>query len=243
MATQLGKNGLPIEPNGETLEWVRGVGETRSFERTGKNTDIKDEYEALKSDLDVNQLTYNNREGRCTLVARFVRNDVDGGSGDRVTLIEELLGIDIVRNIYAAPLFAALDDDELAAVLLAVENRQQDADIEDFAGWNDTQKELRWQMLHGQESYFETAFVLRVRKQGARTSALQGVFTGINTVRPLPTLSAGMTALTGTLPAGEWLYKPPQITYVQRGIWNVDSEWHWAVKWSVVYGGTMKGFL
>jgi len=58
-------------------------------------------------------------------------------------------------------------------------------------------------------------------------------------VTALPSLSVGMLDLVGTLPEGEWLYKPPQVEYVQRGVWSVSQEWNWAPKWSIVYGGTL----
>jgi hypothetical protein len=240
-ATQLGVGGLAPDYATETIEWVKGLGETPGFEIRGERSAVKAKFQQMKNDLSVNQLTYTNREGRATLVGRFVRTDDDGGTGNGVTVIEELFGMDVIRSITAAPTFVVLGDDDIAEVMEAVESRTLDADIP--AGWNNTKKELRWQMLHGQESYYETAFVLRVRKQGVRSSALRGVFTGINTVVATPSLSSGMTELVGTLPAGEWLYKPPQVEYVQRGVWSVASEWHWAKKWSVVYGGTLKGFL
>lgn len=238
-ATQLGTGGLPADPQSENLEWVRGTGETRQEEYRGERLAVLAKYEALKNEINARQLTYSNAEGRCRLIARFQREDIQTGSGDGVTIIEELMGQDLVRAIYAAPYFSALTDDQLATAIRAAEGRLEDGQIKGYSTWDAKQKELRWQMTHGQESYFETAFVLRIRKQGIRSSKLRGTFTGINTVVTLPSLSSGMTELVGTLPTGEWLYKPPQVTYTGRGIWSVESEYHWAAKWSVVYGGTM----
>jgi hypothetical protein len=242
-ATELGIGGLPPDYPNETIEWVKGLGETPGFEIKGERSAVKARFETLKTDPTVNQLTYSNREGRATLIGRFVRTDPDGGTGGGVTIIEELLALVEVRELYAAPLFAALADDDISDVLTAVELRLVDADIDGYAAWANEKKELRFQMLHGQTSYRETKFVLRIRKQGVRSSSLRGTFTGINTVVATPTLSSGMTELVGELPAGEWLYSPPQIEYVQRGIWSVSSEYEWALKWSVVYGGTLKGFM
>jgi hypothetical protein len=239
-AEQLGTGGLPEPAPMRRLEWTRGVGETREIEYRGERSAVLAKYEALKNEIGTANLQYINSEGRSRLVARFVRIDLIGGGADGVTIVEELIGQDLVRVITASPYFVALSDNDVAEVLAAVESRAQEGDIDGYAGWAAAKKELRWQMLHGQESYFETVFVLRIRKQGIRSSALRGVFTGINTVVPLPDLSAGMTELVGTLPDGEWLYKPPQVEYVQRGIWSVASEWNWAVKWSIIYGGTLK---
>jgi hypothetical protein len=237
-ATKLGAQALPTDPPVETLEWVRGVGETRSIEYRGERSDVLAKYEALKTDGDINQLTFSASEGRTRVIGRFVREE-DDGAGDGVTIVEELLGIEIVRELYAAPYFRDMTDDQIKAVRKAVDAGTPDAEIADFGTWTALQLQLQWQMLHGQESYFETAFVLRVRKQGVSSAALRGVFTGINTVVAVPALSARMAELVGTLPTGEWLYKPPEVQYVQRGIWSVSSEWHWAVKWSIIYGGTM----
>lgn len=242
-ATKIGEQALPAEEQVKTLEWVYGTGETRQEEYQGERSDVLAKYESLKSSNGVRNLSYTNANGRSRVIARFAREDIGGGgTGDGVTVIEELLGLDVVRAIHAAPAFNALGDDALAAVLVAAEARLAEADITGYAAWAAAQKELRWQMLHGQESYFETAFVLRIKKQGVRSSALRGVFTGINKASATaPALSAGMKELVGTLPAGEWLYKPPQIEYAGRGIWSVSAEYHWANKWSKVYGGTLGG--
>ena len=238
-ASKIGEQALPADPQNETLEWVYGAGETRQIEFQGERSDVLAKYENLKTENGVRQVTFSNATGRTRVIARFAREDIDGGTGDGVTIIEELLGLDVIRAIHSAPDFAALADDDIAEVLLAAESRLKEADIEGYAAWVAAKKELRWQILHGQESYYETAFVLRIKKQGVRSSALQGVFADINQVVAVPGLSAGMTELVGTLPAGEWLYKPPQVEYAGRGIWSVSSEYWWAAKWSKVYGGTL----
>jgi hypothetical protein len=237
--TEVGTGGIPADPQSETLEYVRGVGTSQTVEWRGGKAATRAKFLELEANLAVAQATYSTDQGRSRVVAKFARQE----NGSDVTVVEELLGVDLVRHISAAPYFRVLTDSEVSAVMLATETRTADAEIEGFDTWSDLQKEMRWQMLHGQESYYETVFVLKVSKQGVRSSALRGAFAGINTVVPVPTLSAGMKDLVGTLPAGEWLYKPPQVTYVQRGIWNVSSEWHYAVQWSVVYGGTMKGHV
>jgi hypothetical protein len=240
-AVKIGEQALPADPQTETLEWVYGTGETRSIEYQGERSDVLAKYETLKTQNGIKQATYSNANGRSRVIARFAREDIDGGTGDGVTIIEELFGIDELRAIHAAPAFRALSDDAIAAVLIAAESRLAEALITGYAGWAAAQKELRWQIIHGEESYYDTKFTLRIKKQGVRSSALRGVFTGINTVVAVPALSAGMAELVGTLPNGEWLYKPPQIEYAGRGVWSVSSEYHWAAKWSKVYGGTLGG--
>jgi hypothetical protein len=238
-ATELGGTGIPADPQSESLEWSVGVGETRSIEWRGNKSATRSKYNELKGGIGVQSVSYQNAEGRSRVVAKIARTE----NGSNVTIIEELLGVDLVRPIYAAETFRTLTDDQVSGVLAATEARLLEADITGFASWTATQKELRWQILHGQESYYETLFVLRVKKQGIRSTELRGIFEGVNKIQALPTLSPGMRDLVGTLPAGEWLYRPPQISYVHRGIWSVESEWNWAPKWSVVYDGSMKGYL
>ena len=240
MTQQLGNTGIPAGAQTRNLEFVRGVGETETLEWRGEKSDTLAKYCELKTDLRTREISYVNSEGRSRVVAKFVRTGAAGGDGGNdVTTIEELLGVDIVRAIYASEYFRELDDDEIAAVLLAVENRWAEAEIPKYATWDAKQKNLRWHMLHGQDTFFETLFVLRIKKQGVASSSLRGTFENVNMVTALPSLSVGMLDIVGTLPEGEWLYKPPQVEYVQRGVWSVAQEWTWEPKWSIVYGGTL----
>ena len=240
MTQQLGNTGLPAGSQTRNLEFVRGVGETETLEWRGEKSDTLAKYCELKTDLRTREISYVNSEGRSRVVCKFVRTSETGRyDGNDVTTIEELLGVDIVRAIYASEYFRELDDDEISAVLLAVENRWAEAEIPGYDTWDAKQKDLRWHMLHGQDTFFETLFVLRIRRQGVASSSLRGTFENVNMVTALPSLSVGMLDIVGTLPEGEWLYKPPQVEYVQRGVWSVAQEWNWAPKWSIVYGGTL----
>jgi hypothetical protein len=146
-ATKIGGQALPAYPQVETLEWVYGTGETRQIEYQGERTDVLAKYESLKTETGIRQANYTNANGRSRVIARFAREDIDGGTGDGVTIIEELLGLDVVRAIHAAPAFAALADDAVAAVLISAESRLAEAAITGYAGWAAAQKELRWQIL------------------------------------------------------------------------------------------------
>jgi hypothetical protein len=113
-------------------------------------------------------------------------------------------------------------------------DKYRDAD----SAWTDLQKQLHYHLVHGTVSYYETNFILRRSTTSARTQEVRASFDGINTVVTPPTLSVGMTQLLNSLPEGEWLKKPPQAQYLGRGRWQVDQSWHWAPKWSKIYGGT-----
>ena len=66
-------------------------------------------------------------------------------------------------------------------------------------------------------------------------------FSSATVVFGTPTFSTPMNDLLSALPSGEWLYKPPQAENLGKGKWRIAQEWHWAEKWSIVYGGTANG--
>ena len=115
-----------------------------------------------------------------------------------------------------------------------------------WANWTIGMKELRYHLIRGADTYFETGFVFRRGQHGVQRSQVQASFDGINAIAkdaagdalPVPTFSSQMGDLIESLPAGEWLYKPPQAEHMGGGRWRVTQEWHYAKKWSIVYGGT-----
>ena len=153
-----------------------------------------------------------------------------------------------------------LVNDEVAFVTLCVEQNWTESKITAFAisaegaafgvpayqaswkyeDWQDGLKELRWQMLHGTDTYYETAFELRRTKYGIKQSAIKVDYATINHVVPTPKFLSGMDQLVKKLPAGEWLYKTPTVENLGHGKWRVSEIWQWAEKWSIVYGGSWK---
>jgi hypothetical protein len=259
---------MPDEGTNFQKDWILGQGEseTREWPNWSDKSQIEAKYEALKGDAgvgsNITRLTYKGVNGRRSLVARFsaVGGDDTGDSPD-IRTIEELYAVDIIKDIREAPYFAVtvdgakglpLSDDNMSFVAVCAENKWTEDEIDaydadnpdlpasmDYANWSTGMKELRYHMIHGVDSYFETAFVLRRSRSGVRTALIQATFTGINEVAsPDPTFKTDMDQLVQSLPAGEWLYKPPQVEYMEKGKWRVDQEWHWATKWSIVYGGT-----
>lgn len=221
---------------------------------------------AENGEQSIAQLTFTNQTGRARVVARFVRSggDVIEGNPSEVTVIEELYAIDVIKDIALAPLFNThvdnwlsdfygtapdpeyfVTNDQIAWVRYCVENRWSEAEISANSGskpgwdeWTLGMKELRNHLLSGQESYFETGFVLRRSKYSARTAEVKASFVNLNRVVTAPSFSSGMNHLIDALPDGEWLYKPPQAESLGRGRWRITQEWHWADKWSIVYGGS-----
>lgn len=255
-ATQNGTTGLPSNPPTTTKEWSYGLGETQSKEWRGAPADIDAKYESLKGDLNIGKVTQSNADGRARVVAQFGRsNNGTENYGDDVTEIEELYAIDIVKDIYTAPYWTTatatkLTDDQVAWVRECSEGNYSEAKITlqaaaytppniAWANWTNSMKELRHHVLDGETSYLLTGFILRVSLYGVRTSFIGATFSNINEVATsAPTLSAYMLSLVDQLPSGEWLYKPPQVEHLGGGRWRVVREWHWADKWSKIYGGT-----
>jgi hypothetical protein len=245
-----------------TKTFIPGIGETETQEwPIGTRGDLQAKYDALVFNSKIGglatgnmtALSYKNAEGRASLVATFEKatseNSIDGTN---TRIVEELYAIDVVRDVRSAPYWTTeaatkLDDDDASWVQKCVDNNWSEAEITSYgtkysrtvwAAWSDSMKQLRYHMNHGQDSYFETAFILRQSKHGVITSQVKASFTNINTVVTAPTLSTQMNLLIEALPSGEWIYKPPQAEHLGGGKWRISLEWHWAAKWSKIYGGT-----
>jgi hypothetical protein len=249
----------------ETQEWPTGT----ATEIGEKYEAMKSEAEAGNNTQQLSFRNANGRCSLMARFGRTA--NANEGYGEDVTIIEELYAADVVKDISAAPYFStdlAADHPlyskqdgkgepvtaaQLVWIRQCVENHRTQSEIDDEAqrtdqyatlgwgAWSTLMKELRWAMEHGQETFYETGFTLRRSLYGVRTSAIKATFVGINTVNVTPTFSTRMETLILSLPAGEWLYRPPQAEHMGRGRWRVVQEWQWAEKWSIVYGGTWNG--
>lgn len=247
----------PANPPIRTLEWVLGSGISDVQEWQGERTEMETAFNNLVSQGEaggnIAQATLTEQNGRCRLVARLGRNNAVStpGAPPGVQVIEELYAVDVIKDVREAPYFTtganALTDDQILWVSLCLDERWSVAEVTAEAGTNDDRKyanwtagmrDLRYHMAHGQESYYETGFILRKSSHGIRTSGVGASFTDINRVVTAPVFTSAMNHLIAALPAGEWLYRPPQASYLGRGRWRVDQEWQWAQKWSKIYGGT-----
>jgi hypothetical protein len=152
--------------------------------------------------------------------------------------------VDVNRSIYLAPYFSDLTSYEILEVRKVFED-QGEAD----GGWNVLQTHLFGHLVHGQEEYLETAYVLRqtFRTNSTRTitkaaSQINQVCKPDNATGPdFPNLSSKLKAQIDSLPDGEWLKRPTQVRYIGKEGTDVAMEFQWAPKWSVVYGGTFTG--
>ena len=145
-----------------------------------------------------------------------------------------------------------LSDEAIAFVRAVSEIRASEdgidkyADQNDFAAdpyhwenWSTGMKELRYHLIRGADSYYETAFVLRQSLHGIKKAQMGVTFTGINLIAQGAVIFAtDMADLLAELPAGEWIQKSPQAEHLGQGRWRVTKEWHYAKKWSIVYGGS-----
>lgn len=242
-----------------TKEWAPGVGESEFHEwPLGTAEEIDAIYQTKKSEAEAGNgtqsLTYRNANGRASLVARFVRRgNASEAYGEDVTIVEELYAMDVIKDIAEAPYWDSLTGEVIAWIRYCADNRLNPAEITteaqrlnyssslEWGSWSNLMKSFWWHLLHGVETYFETAFALRRSLYGIRTSQVQASFTNINTKVTAPTFESAMDDLIESLPSGEWLYRPPQAENLGKGRWRVTLEWQWALKWSVMYGGTWNG--
>lgn len=249
---------LPDTAQSEEKTYAVGVGEQKNRTWTGTAADIEERYQALKTeaaagDTAIRELIATKQNGRGTLIARMQRvsEDIVVGQTEEIITVEELYAVDVLKDIVTSPYFSTAEatkvtDDQAAFVRRAVDETWSQAEITQYApistfrwaNWTNGMKELRYHMLHGQESYYETAFILRRTRYAVRTSAIEASFEGINTVVAAPDFDTPMDSLIAALPAGEWLYRPPQADTDGKGRWRITQEWQWAEKWSKVYGGT-----
>jgi hypothetical protein len=253
--------GLPTNPPTRRLRWGEDTGQQETAEWRGTREDIEAKYDELVAlgvgggGIQAVELT--GVQGRCKVVATYATTD-----DDEVTIIEELYAVDMLKDILNSPYFndggaAVLTDNEAVFVRAVseqgleddstgegsidayVDRRELSASFK-WAHWTAAMKELRYHMVHGHESYLETRFILRRSKYGVQTSSINLTFDNINKVVGAPSFSTPMTSLISSLPAGEWMKKPPSASYLGRGRWRTEEEFHWADKWSVIYGGTFK---
>jgi len=241
---------VALVTDGQTYSktWTLGDGITETREWTGTRAKIDAKFLDMKATAEaggnIRSLAYKRTNGRVTLTAAYGRDDGNTTTYPTdVTMIEELYAVDIIRDIRSAPYWTTevatkLTDDLIADVNDAVENNYAEAEITNWGTWVDSQKQLRYHMLHGQDSYYETGFIMRQSLYGVRTSSIKAAFTDANTVVTAPVFKTSMLDLLEALPSGEWLLKPPQAEYLGHGKWRVTIEYHWAEKWSKMYGGT-----
>lgn len=231
-------------PQGREWVWTPEGGKTEEYSYSGTTDDVASLAEQIAATWEVNGRTISQMRGselsgrgRLLLTVAPITNQVSGGSesnGD----VEELYAVDVIRDTQNAPMFESMDAFDMATVVKAVEDGEEE---DPFWAGQDARMPLLYRMLlHKEDAYFETAFVYRQSFYKATSQEVGISFTDINSVVATPpTLSGRMLKLIEQLPVGEWLYKPPQMAYVGKGVYHLTREWMWAVKWSVMYGGTL----
>lgn len=211
-------------------DYTKESGEILTITHSGDEEGVLADYTTYKAAMiassatDLASLSFNSDRGRATLIRRYIRENKD---------IEELYGVDVIKDILTSSYFDDLSDPEI----VAVRTKHDDGEAADPA-WSAKQKNLYMHLARGEESYMLTQFILRVTKNSVLTTEAKASFTNLNKVVTAPTLSSNMAALVDSLPDGEWLKKPPQVENLGKGRWRVGQEYHWAEKWSVIYGGT-----
>lgn len=212
-------------------DWNTDTGEISEITVTGDQSEVSTLYENAKSESGVVAAQLQIGRGRGTATKRYER--LVAGETPSPGVTQELYAIDIVKEIRAHPYFAALTNAEILAVKTAA-----DAGAAAGGSWSALQNTLYKHYAFGMESYYETGFIFRSTRRVSGDSALSISTSDINKVVTAPTASGAMANLLASLPAGEWLKRPPSIRLIRPGVWEASEEWQWAAAWSVVYGGT-----
>ena len=224
--------------------WTKERGLSQTITRSGPANTIESEFDIQVAFGNTNtfltQLDLSSDRGRATYTQHFMGNN-DNSPDVEEFGSQELLAIDIVRPIYAAPYFTTTAPIINAAKIATVRNAVDGCDTEVVAGWDAKQKELFYHLLMGRERYYETAYVFRKTYRVSTGQQVRRAASDINTVVALPDLSASMQNLIDSLPAGEWLKRPIHARDLGPDGWEVFEEYLWALQWSVVYGGTFTG--
>jgi hypothetical protein len=208
------------------------VDEVAAYEATAWTADQTVFASHPGSTFEIASSSIDTHRGRGTLTINYRQllqtGDVEG--------VQELYGIDISRDIEANAYFEDLTNDEIAEV-----RKKTDMNDPLDAAWSDLQKSLYGHIMHGQSQYTDTYYELRWTRKTTSRRLLRVASANPNTVTALPRLSNALNKLIDSLPTGEWLKKPTQVSSVGRRGWQVVETWQWAPKWSVVYGGTFTG--
>jgi hypothetical protein len=223
--------------------WTPDRGEEIVTRKTGTKAAIDAAYEAEKVaaywDSSISGLSNNAERGRGTLTitnARTIGTAVDPETGG----MQELLGVDVVRPIYAAPYFSVLTAAQIALARTLVDDGATDP-TGHFTANATKCYQLFGHLVRGYESYYETAYMFRQTFRTSSGKEVRIAASNQNTVQPLPALSQTLLKLIDTLPDGEWLKRPTECRYVAREGWDVSVEYLWAPEWSIVYGGSFTG--
>lgn len=224
--------------------WTKERGLQKVVTRSGPANTIESEFDIQvgfgNSNTFLTQLDLQSDKGRATYTAHYM-GDNDNSPDVQEYGSQELLAIDIVRPIYAAPYFTktapALNADQIGQVRVRVDKGITTV----VAAWAAKQKELFYHLLMGRERYYETAYVFRKTYRVSTGQQVRRAAQDINTVVALPDLSDSMRNLIDSLPAGEWLKRPIHARDLGADGWEVFEEYLWALEWSVVYGGSFTG--
>jgi len=222
---------------GEEISWSPNTGDVKTLSWDGSYDDVYNTFIARRAaapgTADVFSLTFRAANGRASLVEQRTRDDGN--------LTEEIIGIDVMKDVLSFGYFSDLTNDEVVDVRTAYEeNLKEGEGVLPSGGFTGKQGTLYFHLIHGVETLPETAWIFSRVQRAVRFRAVGASFSGVNQVDTTgPQVeSSSIQKLVSAIPAGEWLKKPPRVVSAGKGKYDVAQEWWYAVKWSVALGGT-----
>lgn len=270
MATATPDAGLPSNAPTRRTNYRQGAGESKTEEWSGcaQTCNQVRHTQVASGNVNIAELDFIEREGRCALIARFGRTqggDDPAVGGDGVVIVEELYAVDVAKDIVNAPIFNKeelnpgvpeageweLSDDQKAIVVSAHElglteavtinkwvKEEGHSASYEWEFWTEAMKQLKFHLRHGNETFWDNQFKFRRSKTGVRSASLDINFDNVNRVVGNVDFVTEMSSIVAKLPDGEWLKKTPTVASLGNGKWRGEEEYWWSGKWSKVYGGT-----
>jgi len=222
---------------GEEIIWTPNTGDVKTLNWDGAYQDVYNQFLARRASApgtaDVFELAFRAQNGQATLYERRSR--------DNGNLVEEIFGIDVMKDILTTEYFQELTNDEVVEVSAAYRDDLKEGETggPPTGGWTGKKGSLFYHLIHGVEQLPETAWIFSSTQRAVRYRTVRASFANVNRVvaSPSPETSS-IERLIDAVPAGEWLKKPPRVQSAARSLYDVTQMWWWAKQWSVALGGT-----
>lgn len=231
----------PVE-QGTRRIWTAEAGERQELVFRGIAVQLKALYDSLQTTAITNPLyetmEFDPGRGVGTLRVSYKGGEINPAPRPEYELWANEIQTAVENHEYFSGNSAPLSDDEILEVLVAYQN-QYGYD----SAWSAKQQTLYKLLIRGVHTVSVFQYVLRETRIGAKTSQMQASWASVGRVVSPPD-TATVNALLGSIPACDWLKRPPQVRKHASRFWCVEQE-YWGNPtaagggWStVLYGGS-----